>query len=488
MITIPSWLRDLLPILLLLGVIALVLKSLPQGQLGHSESYRHRRFRNWFPLGLTYAFLYMGRYNLTVSKNALPEGLMTNADFGTIFGVGATVYGLAFIINGPLTDRWGGRATILIAAIGAAVMNVLMGVTTLLVLKGWWHPAGGLVSVFVALYGANMYFQSFGAVSIVKVNAAWFHVRERGIFGGIFGILISLGIYFAFDWGRLIVTNAPVWWVFFVPATILVMFAALDYYFVFDKPSDVGHPDFDTADASSGDDGPHLSAVQVFGKMLTSPVILTIAAVEFCSGFLRNGLMHWYSIFAKQTGLADTFVARNWGLLQCVAGILGGMIAGLISDRVFQSRRGPVAAVLYAVMLVGSIAMVALLDSALLGVVVVVMMLAIIGVHGMLSGTASMDFGGKKNAGTVVGIIDGMVYAGTALQSFTLGALLPQAGGAASVAANWIAWPLALAPMALVGLVLASRVWNAKPQPKRAPRDCASGALAPPVKATSQAT
>ena len=43
-----------------------------------------------------------------------------------------------------------------------------------------------------------MYFQSFGAVSIVKVNAAWFHVRERGTFGGIFGVLISLGLYLAF--------------------------------------------------------------------------------------------------------------------------------------------------------------------------------------------------------------------------------------------------------------------------------------------------
>ena len=36
----------------------------------HSASYRRRRFLNWFPMGLTYAFLYMGRYNLTVAKNA----------------------------------------------------------------------------------------------------------------------------------------------------------------------------------------------------------------------------------------------------------------------------------------------------------------------------------------------------------------------------------------------------------------------------------
>jgi hypothetical protein len=47
-----------------------------------------------------------------------------------------------------------------------------------------------------------MYFQSYGAVSIIKVKAYWFHVRERGVFGAIFGTLISIGVYFAFDWGR----------------------------------------------------------------------------------------------------------------------------------------------------------------------------------------------------------------------------------------------------------------------------------------------
>jgi OPA family glycerol-3-phosphate transporter-like MFS transporter len=40
---------------------------------------------------------------------------------------------------------------------------------------------------------------------------------------------------------------------------------------------------------------------------------------------------------------------------------------------------------------------------------VVFMSLCVIGVHGMLSGTASMDFGGSKNAGIVTGVIDGFV-------------------------------------------------------------------------------
>ncbi|HNS72622.1 MAG TPA: MFS transporter, partial [bacterium] len=78
----------------------------------HSSAYRWRRFLNWFPLGLTYAFLYMGRYNLTVSKNALGE-LMTKADFGAIFGAGTLTYAFAFLINGPLTDRIGGKRAML---------------------------------------------------------------------------------------------------------------------------------------------------------------------------------------------------------------------------------------------------------------------------------------------------------------------------------------------------------------------------------------
>jgi len=67
-----------------------------------------RRFINWFPLGMTYAFLYMARYNLTVSKTALGS-LMSNQDFGWIFGIGTGVYGVSFLVNGPLVDKIGGK-------------------------------------------------------------------------------------------------------------------------------------------------------------------------------------------------------------------------------------------------------------------------------------------------------------------------------------------------------------------------------------------
>jgi hypothetical protein len=92
-----------------------------------------------------------------------------------------------------------------------------------------------------------------------------------------------------------------------------------------------------------------------------------------------------------------------------------------------------------------------------LGVCVFLMSLCVIGTHGVLSGTATMDFGGRKGAATAVGVIDGFVYLGTAVQSFALGYLTPR---------SWTYWPLFMVPFAILGFVLTTRIWHAKPSGK----------------------
>jgi OPA family glycerol-3-phosphate transporter-like MFS transporter len=126
-----------------------------------------------------------------------------------------------------------------------------------------------------------------------------------------------------------------------------------------------------------------------------------------------------------------------------------------------------VAAVLYGGMLAGSVGMYFLLGNVMLMWLLIFMSLCVIGVHGMLSGTASMDFGGAKNAGIAVGIIDGFVYLGTAVMSFWYGWRLPK-GEEAADPANWGEWPLWMIPLSIIGLVLAAKLWNAKPKPKKA--------------------
>ena len=328
-----------MPIAILLVVVGIVLARLPKVEgVEHSSEFRRRRVFNWLPLGLTYAFLYMGRYNIKVSQHAFGDidfngaPMMTNGDFATIFFWGTAIYGSSFLINGPLTDRLGGKFAILVGAGGAAVMNLLMGLVTWGIVDGGGvlgfsrdQLATNLTVIFSTLYAINMYFQSFGAVAIVKCNAPWFHVRERGVFGAIFGILISLGIYFAFDVGYMIIEHLSLEKLFFIPTVLLFAFWVVDVFIVKNTPGEAGFDDFDTADASSGDDGPSLGAVEVFKLMLGNPVIITIASIEFCSGFLRQAIMQWFRSYAKQTdvvlGMKASFVYENWGMLLCCAGM-----------------------------------------------------------------------------------------------------------------------------------------------------------------------
>lgn len=454
--------------------------------LNHDRRYRLRSFWNWFPMGLTYAFLYMARYNLTVSKNALGD-LMTKEDFGLIFGAGTITYAFSFLINGPLVDKIGGKRGIIISAAGAAAANIAMGVITYMLING--RLSGNVALIYAIIYSVNMYFQSYGAVSIVKVNSHWFHVKERGVFAGIFGSLIALGLFFAFDWGQAIVratslekptdlgpieglirslvmpASATVdytWFVFFIPALLLLTFAVIELFLLKDSPSQVGFADFDTEDASSGEMDKQFSVLQIFGKILTNPIILTIAGIEFCSGVVRNGIMHWYFIFAKEIGEpgATWFFKQNWGKLLCIAGIYGGFLAGTLSDKLFQSRRGPSAAFMYTGMFISVVVMSIFLWSSplILGLSAVLISLFVIGVHGILSGTATMDFGGRKGAATAVGLIDGFVYLGTGFQSICLGYITTR---------NWSWWPIFLIPFTLIGIFLATRIWKAMPQAKR---------------------
>ena len=104
-------------LLLVVGCLAVVIGAyFYNNPMHHGHRFMWRRFTNWFPLGMTYAFLYMGRYNLAVSKNAMGP-LMSNQDFGWIFACGTWTYALCFLVNGPLVDRIGGKKGILIAAV-----------------------------------------------------------------------------------------------------------------------------------------------------------------------------------------------------------------------------------------------------------------------------------------------------------------------------------------------------------------------------------
>jgi len=77
-------------------------------------------------------------------------------------------------------------------------------------------------------------------------------------------------------------------------------------------------------------------------------------------------------------------------------------------------------------------------------------------VHSMLSGTASMDFGGKRAAATAAGMFDGMQYLGQSFVGIGMGWLLDHYG--------WSSWGPSMIGFAGLGAVLMVVLWNARPQ------------------------
>lgn len=471
-------------ILVAITISAVILIYFRFNPLNHSPWFMFRRFVNWFPLGLSYAFLYMGRNNLNVTQDAMPD-LMPKQAFGIIFAAGAITYFISLIVNGPIVDKIGGKRGMLIATIGAAFSNAGLGVATYLLING--RLSINMTLVFSLLYAINMYFQSYGAVSIIKVKAYWFHVRERGVFGGIFGALISLGVYLAFDWGHAIIDASKVkvesptflqalfqtvfhvwdgdknayWLVYFIPSGILLVFAVLLWLLIHDTPKHAGLEDFDTHDASSGEMHLEFSMMDLLKRVFLNPILVLVCLIELTNGVVRNGIVNWYFPFLQENGQKGVeFFHDNWGLMLFLGGISGGFVAGYVSDRIFHSRRGPPVAlsgvsIFFLLAIMGSI-----LFSSSLGVSVCAVMIGFftIAIHSLMSGTAGADFGGRKATATAAGVTDGFVYLGAGIQSLALGQL---------TAISWQLWPLFLMPFSALGLFLAFRMWRALPEATR---------------------
>jgi OPA family glycerol-3-phosphate transporter-like MFS transporter len=396
----------------------------------------------------------MGRYNLNVaSKTMMDYFHLSKGEFGVIATAGFWTYALSVAFNGPLADRIGGKKAILIGAAGAAVLNLIIGV---LFLNGWQTK---LILGMSLLYAANQYFQSFGALSVVKVNAPWFHVTERGVFGGIFGVMISSGYFLAMTVGGWILAYLPWYYVFLIPSAAIAVMFAVDFFLVKDTPRDAGFENFNTGDASSRDadkDKP-VDLNHLVQKVFTNPVIITLAVSEFCTGFVRQGLMLWFVPFLSEVHKVEhgsaLFTMATSGVT--VGGIIGGLLCGYLSDHWFQSRRAPVAFIFYLGQIISLFILGRTASPFVASFMVGICCMWIFGVHGMLSGTASMDFGGTRAASTVTGMLDGVQYLASGLTGFFMGSLLDKNG--------WNSWTYMIIPFSFIGALLMLRLWNETP-------------------------
>jgi OPA family glycerol-3-phosphate transporter-like MFS transporter len=422
----------------------------------HSPAFQMRRTQNWLALGFTYAAMYMARYNFGFANKSLSDEFgWSRTQIGGIISAATLVYGISAIFNGPLADRFGGRRAMLIGASGAFVFNLAFGLGAYL---GFLGTGAVLLGYLATVWTLNMYFQSYSALALIKVNAGWFHVSERGVFSAIFGSMIQSGRAAVYAlMGLAVVVALPWQWKFFLPAIAVGIMAIVTWFVVQDTPKDAGLDDFDPEDATSGDTEA-ITLGYVARKVFTNPVAITIAAAEFCTGLVRKGFEEWFPRYMQEAHhlSLDHPVFQRGAMAVVLAGIAGAFVAGTMSDWVFKSRRAPVAFIGYVIQV---ICLYVIWRAPGLNAIIIAFTfnsLAISMVHSMLSGTASMDFGGKRAAATAAGMFDGMQYVGGAFTGFGIGWLVDQYG--------WGAWSPSMIGFAAIGGLLMLPLWNARPR------------------------
>jgi OPA family glycerol-3-phosphate transporter-like MFS transporter len=413
---------------------------------------------NWLTLGITYSAMYMGRYNLSFANKALSDAFgWDKTQVGAIITAALTIYGISAFFNGPIADRIGGRKAMLIGVFGSVVFNILFGVGAYL---GALGTGPVLLTYFATTWALNAYFQSYSALALIKVNASWFHVRERGVFSAIFGSMIQGGRALIFIVGGIAVAFLPWQWVFFIPAGVMVLMGILTVIYVRDAPEDAGQPAFDTEDASSGDTET-VNTAYLMKKVFANPVTITIASAEFCTGFVRHGFEQWFPRYMQEAQHLNlnSPVFQSGAFIVVAAGILGAFAAGTASDWLFDSRRPPVAFIGYVLQII-CLAVVWLAPNLVFIIAAFVLnSFAISMVHSMLSGTASMDFGGKRAAASATGMFDGMQYIGGAAVGSGMGWMLERWG--------WSAWGPSMIGFSVIGALLMIKLWDAVPAPRK---------------------
>jgi OPA family glycerol-3-phosphate transporter-like MFS transporter len=312
----------------------------------------------------------------------------------------------------------------MIGAAGTILMNVLFGAASFM----------GMLGLFVALWGLNGYVQAYGAPGMVKINTAWFAHRERGRFAGIFGFMINLGRFGIFTLGPALLAGLVVFgmwkipplhwrWLFWTPSIICGIVAIGMWIFVKETPEEAGYQQtgegewgaisratsVSAAGASTGgqtlayaspggiDADVRASFSEVFYAIVGNPAIWITACAYACTGAVRQAVDHWFPRYMQDVHHLELNSSKfQWlGFLIPFVASVGSLTSGYVSDLLFQSRRGPVAAIIYLVE-----TLIILLAAQFHGVNAAITFFVLISLtanstHSLLGTAAAMDIGGR---------------------------------------------------------------------------------------------
>lgn len=393
-----------------------------------------------------YAIFYFVRKNIAVALPLLETELkITKTRLGAFLTGHDVIYGLSKFGNGVIGDRSNARWFMAGGLLLSALVN------------GWIGLVSG-ASVIGVLWVVNGWFQGMGFPPCARVLAHWFAPFERGrvwglwntshMFGGAGILLLAGAVGKAWGWRAC----------FLVPAAIAVLAAAVLAWLLRDTPGSVGLPpveDYVGLDPSTlpPEDAAafrRLAAARVF----RNPVVWAISVANFFVYLVRMGFFNWATTYLHQEKGIALDRAAAWTAGFEIAGLVGSLGAGWLTDRLFAGRRAPICV---AFMLATAAAIFTFWKMppghpVLGGVMLVAIGFFIYGPQ-FLVGVMVTDVSSRHTAGTAIGLTALFGYASSLVSGWGLGAILDRHG--------WDGGFAVLLGAAVVGAIPFALCWRA---------------------------
>ena len=389
------------------------------------SSYKTLRNRTFWGVTIAYSLYYVCRMSLSVVKQPLiDEGILTAGQLGLIGSALVFVYSIGKFINGFIADYCNIRRFMATGLFISAAVNLLMGVLGFM--KGVAGFSALIIFIsFTILWGVNGWMQSMGSAPGVISLSRWFPQSKRGSFYSIFSASPYIGEFISYN-----VIAAVVAWLgwqygFLVASLAGLLGTAIILLFVSDTPESRGLPSVQTLSKEKLTKEDKMRTKDLQKRILRHPGIWVIALSSAFIYITKYAVAGWGVLFLQKARGFSLEDASQVIAFSAIFGILGTVMAGWLSDRVFKGDRAK-PAIISGILSFTSLALFLFVGGGYgLNILYVSLFSLFVGIlYCIVAGLMAVDIVPRKATGAALGVVGISSYIAAGLQDIISGYMI----------------------------------------------------------------
>lgn len=386
-------------------------------------TYKALRNRTFWGVTVAYSLYYVCRMSINVVKQPLiDEGILTAGQLGLIGSALLFVYAVGKFMNGFIADYCNIRRFMATGLFISAVVNLLMGVFGLF---DNMLPTMLIFISFAILWGINGWMQSMGSAPGVISLSRWFPQSKRGSYYSLFSSSPYIGEFISYN-VLAVVVGWLGWQAGFIAAALAGLSGALlILLFVSDTPESKGLPSVQELSGEAMTKEDKMPTRELQKMILRHPGIWVIAISSAFIYITKYAVAGWGVLFLQKARGFDLAQASQVIAFSAVFGILGTVLAGWLSDRMFNGDRAK-PAVLSGIISTSSLILFLFVGGDfVLNIFYVSLFSLSTGVlYCIVAGLMAVDIVPRKATGAALGVVGISSYVAAGLQDIVSGYLI----------------------------------------------------------------